>query len=105
MKIKKNEDRITKLLTNKPELRDDDMRLLANVWYQECNEQGFNTLKNTQEFLKYMSLGKLSNPSSIRRCRAKVQELNEHLRGATYETRQTKRKDNVATEIRGWNKP
>jgi len=104
MKIKKNEDRITNLLMKNKELRDDDMRLLANVWYQELNEQGFNTLKNAQEFLKYMSQGKLSNPSSVRRCRAKIQELQPNLRGESYSVRQTKRKENVSKEIKDWHR-
>jgi hypothetical protein len=87
MQIKKSKDRVEDAITNHPHLRDDDNKLIANIWYSELKEMKFNTLKNTMEFLKILSEGKLSNPESIRRCRAKLQEQHPHLRGNSYADR------------------
>jgi len=93
MKIKKSKDRVKEALINHPRLRDDDNRLLANIWYAELKEINFNVLKNTMEFLKVLSEGKLSNAESIRRCRAKLQELEPSLRGEMYEERHKEKKE------------
>tara|TARA_R110000787_G_scaffold16595_5_gene50051 strand:- start:1199 stop:1516 length:318 start_codon:yes stop_codon:yes gene_type:complete len=103
MKIKKHEKMIQSYLTNVPHLRDDDMKLLATIWNQELKGMEFNPLKNTMAFLQLLADGKLSNPSSIRRCRAKLQELHPELRGQRYLDRQKKQTEEVVSEIKGWN--
>lgn len=92
MQIKKSKNRVEDAITRHPHLRDDDNKLLANIWYRELKEMNFNPLKNTMEFLKILSQGKLSNAESVRRCRAKLQELHPHLRGKAYEERHKEKK-------------
>ena len=101
MKIKKSKDRVREALINHPHLRDDDNRLLANIWYSELKEMKFNVLKNTMEFLKILSEGKLSNAESVRRCRAKLQELEPGLRGEMYEERHKEKKE-VQDDLRNF---
>tara|TARA_R110002012_G_scaffold16116_5_gene62757 strand:- start:10740 stop:11054 length:315 start_codon:yes stop_codon:yes gene_type:complete len=88
MRIKKSKDIVEKLLKEQPHLRDDDNKLLASVWYIEIKQMklipehiyGFEVLSLIAEKM-------LSNAESIRRCRAKLQELNVNLRGKVYEQR------------------
>lgn len=103
MKIKKHEEMVRVYLTNIPRLRDNDMKLLATIWHQELKLMDFNPLKNTMDFLKLLADGKLSNPSSIRRCRAKLQELYPELRGKRYLDRKKNQTDEVIDEITHWN--
>tara|TARA_R110000823_G_scaffold315684_1_gene449682 strand:+ start:1558 stop:1863 length:306 start_codon:yes stop_codon:yes gene_type:complete len=84
MKIKSSKNRVQDALIRFPHLRDDDNKLLATIWYRELQQMKFNTLSNTLAFLKLLSEGKLSNAESIRRCRAKLQELHPNLRGNAY---------------------
>ena len=101
MKIKKSKDRVEDALTKHPRLRDDDNKLLANIWYAELKEMNFNTLRNTMEFLKILSQGKLSNAESVRRCRAKLQELHPQLRGNSYSDRHKEKKE-VQEDLRNF---
>lgn len=104
MKIKKHEKIIKDFLTAKPHLRDNDMKLLASVWWQEMRMLGLDMHSHSaHETLLLLSNGKLSNPSSIRRCRAKLQELHPELRGHRYKDRQKNQQTEVVSEIRHWN--
>ncbi|QDP56685.1 MAG: hypothetical protein Unbinned3205contig1001_20 [Prokaryotic dsDNA virus sp.] len=104
MKIKKHEKIIKDFLTAKPHLRDNDMKLLASVWWQEIRSKGLDLHSySAHETLELLANGKLSNPSSIRRCRAKLQELHPELRGNRYKDRQKNQRSEVATEIKHWN--
>lgn len=104
MKIKKHEAKVKDLLERRPRLRDSDMRLLANVWYFEMMQMDINPSKtDAYKMLDLISSNKLSNPSSIRRCRAKLQELHPELRGDKYASRQKVETEEVKSEIRSWN--
>lgn len=80
-------DKVIDLLTNKPHLRDDDLRLVANIWHSEI--PNINSL-TAFEFLKHYAEGRLTNSDYITRVRRKVQEENEFLRGELWEERHKK---------------
>ena len=104
MKIKKHEKLIKVFLTTLPHLRDDDMKLLASVWWQEMRMLGLDMDSHSaHDTLKLIADGKLSNPSSIRRCRAKLQEVHPELRGKRYLDRKKNQTTEVVSEIKGWN--
>jgi hypothetical protein len=82
MKIK---NEVKRILENVYHNRDDDYRLIANIWLKEMQEKNIDlTTINAYQFLKIFAEGKLTNPESIRRMRAKLQEEHEHLRGKKY---------------------
>tara|TARA_R100000664_G_scaffold8345_1_gene13799 strand:+ start:970 stop:1305 length:336 start_codon:yes stop_codon:yes gene_type:complete len=86
--IAKLNEKITKLLKEKPETRDNDQLLQALIWIKEFRKKyPKGTDDQLVKFLTIYSKRKLSNPSSIKRCRAKIQELNKDLRGKTYDKR------------------
>lgn len=76
-------EKVKNLLEKYPHLRDSDEKLTANVWYAES--QGVD---DKFKFLELYSSGRLTNAESIRRCRQKIQEEFEHLRGILYCKRQ-----------------
>lgn len=76
--------RVELLLKENPHLRDDDNKLIANIWYNEVPQ-----IKNASalDFLNIFASGKLTSPESIRRMRQKLQESNEEYRGTNYKIR------------------
>jgi hypothetical protein len=66
------------LLTNRPETRDCDIKLMSVIYRHLCKDKDFFT-----EF----EAKRLPSPETIRRWRAKHQEENENLRGASYGAR------------------
>jgi hypothetical protein len=71
--------RVKWLLQNHPHLRDDDNKLIANVWNNEIHREA-----TAIELLKWFAEGKLTSPDSITRVRRKLQEQNPNLRGVKY---------------------
>lgn len=86
-------DRVKKLLEQYPHLRDNDEKLIANIWYAESQH-----LVGKMQFLEYFAKGKLSNPESIRRSRQQLQEMYPLLRGKADKNRQD-RADEVRYEL------
>jgi len=85
--IKKLRPVVEVLLTKYPELRDNDNRLMLNVWSHQnkrMKEEDFSFRDFAVSFIE----GKYANPESIRRTRQKLQEENHDLRGNNYEKRQ-----------------
>lgn len=80
-------DKVINLLTKKPHLRDDDLKLVANVWHSEI--ENIHCL-SAYDFLKHYANGDLTNSDYITRVRRKVQEENENLRGHLWEERHKK---------------
>jgi hypothetical protein len=76
-------EKVKTLLEKYPHLRDSDEKLTANVWFYES--QGVD---DKFKFLELYASGKLTNAESIRRCRQKIQEECENLRGTLYCKRQ-----------------
>ena len=81
MNIVSQKDLITNLLLTQPELRDDDYKLIATIWEYEAVGSDIMT---AADFLNDFGKGKYTNPESIRRCRAKLQEEMPELRGEKY---------------------
>ena len=98
MKLK-CKDIVFNLLEKKPELRDCDIKLIQWVWRVE-EEQAFGTGVFLDEYkvsylFQLMRDKTLSHPSSIKRARAKLQELHIHLRGDAYNKRHKIQKDTL----------
>ena len=77
-------DRVTRLLTVKSDLRDNDRRLTCNIWWKSVSNPELLTFK---DFIVLYIKGKVPESDSITRCRRKVQEENEELRGKTWDLR------------------
>ena len=84
-------DEVEKMLLMYPSLRDNDERLMANIWYKFI---GDNTLTYTSGFnvLSMLSKGKLPSYESVSRCRRKIQQMNPELRGEKWTERQRRAK-------------
>jgi len=95
---------VESFLIRNDEIKDNDNVLLANIWFDELKRHGKNPQEmNAYKFLAYLAKGQLSNPVSIVRCRAKLQEEQEELRGKKYNERKNKLEKKVRTEIKNWN--
>ena len=92
--ISKLENRVRALLDARPALRDDDQRLVANVWWQALKTNGYDPdrLSGTG-LIQMFAENKLPNPDSITRARRKLQEMHVHLRGKKYDKRQSRQSD------------
>ncbi len=94
VEITKVKDRIAMLLKEHSHLRDSDSKLRANLWYNEIRKiEPFNQPENELIVLQICSLiaeDKLTDPESIRRTRAKLQEKYQELRGSNYKERHKK---------------
>jgi hypothetical protein len=83
-------------------LRDSDEKLIATIWKLELVKNKIDPKKITAfNFLQLFADGKLTNPESIRRSRAKIQENIPELRGVNYKDRQGKSYD-VQDELRNF---
>ena len=83
----KNE--VEKFLTKYPLLRDDDERLMANIWSSHI---GNLEDIDGKEILHMLANHKLPSYESISRCRRKIQEIKPELRGEKWAKRQTRAK-------------
>jgi hypothetical protein len=96
--IKKVEEIVTEILTNSEKARDNDELLCALVWRKQVGHR--IDYLTVLEFLQKMAAGKFHKAESIMRCRRKLQELHEDLRGKKYEKRRrnmSKVKDELKT--------
>jgi len=83
-------DLVLEMITKYPSLRDSDNKLTANIWNKELKlkKLDINTM-SASDLLSLVANDKLSSPVSIKRHRAKFQEVNASLRGNKYKERQT----------------
>lgn len=96
MKTSKIKDTVTKLLTIYPVLRDDDARLVVNVWNEQLLKRGINlNTEPANEILFIIASGSLNSSESITRCRRKLQEVNVDLRGAKWLERHEAEKETI----------
>ena len=77
-------DQVIKLLKKKSHLRDNDRRLTCNIWWKSVPNP---ELLMFEDFINLYIEGKIPESDSITRCRRKVQEEIEELRGETWERR------------------
>ena len=83
-KISNLVNRVTRLLTIESDLRDNDRRLTCNIWWKSVSNP---ELLMFEDFIKLYIDGKVPESDSITRCRRKVQEENEELRGESWDLR------------------
>lgn len=88
-------ERIRELLLTHPVLRDDDLRLIANMWGQEVDTHNLPLA----DFLRMFAGGAITSPESIRRVRQKLQETFPELRGKRWEERQKRHEEAIRHEI------
>lgn len=69
--------KVEEYLSKYKSLRDDDNRLMSNIWAEQSRSKG----RKLSEFLPMFANGELANPESIKRCRQKLQENNPQYRG------------------------
>lgn len=96
-------DEVEKFLTTHPTLRDNDEKLMANIWYNYIgtthpNANHESTKITANQLLKKLADGELPSYESISRCRRKLQEECPNLRGEKWYERH-KRADNIRREI------
>ena len=77
-------EEVERFLTKYPILRDNDERLMANIW---CSHIGNLEDVDGKEILHMLANHKLPSYESISRCRRKIQEKNPHLRGEKWNER------------------
>ena len=82
-------DEVEKFLTEYPVLRDDDEKLMANMWNKHL---GDITYVNGEDILKMLANHELPSYESISRCRRKLQEECPNLRGDKWYKRQERAK-------------
>lgn len=104
--IKGVKEIVEKLLSNSPHLRDDDLKLLANVYWQRISNGLFHKLtedqiKGIKLFLGEISKGNMPNYQSVSRCRRKLQQENPELRGKLYDKRH-EMEQSVKHELKFW---
>ena len=93
--MQKCKDIVFGLLENNPKLRDSDISLIQAVW-KEQSELGFYFEDKPIWYLfELMRDRKISSAESIRRSRAKLQELHVHLRGDMYNKRHKLQKETL----------
>lgn len=93
--MKKCKDIVFNLLESNPELRDCDVRLMKAVWKEQSELGYYFDDKPIWYLFDLMLQKKISSAESIRRSRAKLQELHVHLRGKMYDKRHKLQKDTL----------
>ena len=80
--ILSTKERVIPMLREKPQLRDCDEKLVANVWFNELKALKIDPSKITAlEFLRIYGEGKLTDAELIARSRRKAQEEIIEIRG------------------------
>jgi hypothetical protein len=74
--------RVKSILEVNKDARDCDRLLISIIWSEDsCN------IEDKKDFLDMLINGELTSPETIRRCRQRLQEENESLRGYKYKLR------------------
>ena len=81
---------VEKFLTKYPLLRDDDERLMANIWHSHI---GNLEDVDAKEILHMLANHELPSYESISRCRLKLQEECPNLRGEKWYKRHRRAKE------------
>ena len=89
-------DQVIKLLKKKSHLRDNDRRLTCNIWWKSVSNP---EILMFEDFINLYIKGDIPESDSITRCRRKVQEEIEELRGEAWERRH-RLEESVVSEIK-----
>jgi hypothetical protein len=85
----KTKEIIKQMMLDKPDLKDNDNKLIATYWFKELQRKNIYPETITAlDFLRKYADAELTNAETIRRMRAKLQEEHPELRGRAYEIRQ-----------------
>tara|TARA_R110002020_G_scaffold183360_6_gene379658 strand:- start:2061 stop:2381 length:321 start_codon:yes stop_codon:yes gene_type:complete len=100
--MKHLKSKITALLKQKPDTKENDLRLTAWIWYEQIQKLENKQIEDVSfmDFIRLFVNKKLAHPESVRRCRAKLQELTPELRGKNYINR-IKHTKNWIKELKG----
>lgn len=95
LKLKQTVDRVEYLLMNYPHLRDNDNRLVSNVWYNEAKDliDDDHLMEGAEKFLELLAQGKFTPSKSIERCARKLKEKNPDLQGKNHRIRKANEKE------------
>ena len=91
-------DEVEKFLTKHPVLRDDDRRLIVNLWTKRMGGSDVVDHLEPNEILKIIASPEMPSPESITRCRRKLQEKHPMLRGEIWYKRH-QRAENIRKGI------
>ena len=91
-------DEVEKFLTKYPVLRDDDRRLIVNLWTKRLGGQNIVNHLDPKEIMRLIASPQLPSPESITRCRRKLQEKHPMLRGEIWYKRH-QRAENIRKGI------
>ena len=96
----KTKEEIKRLLKKHPAYKNSDSRLMAHYWAEEITRKGMDIDKSTiRDFLKMFAQSQLTNPETIRRMRAKIQEESPEFRGEVYNSRKGIIQDKWRSEL------
>jgi hypothetical protein len=79
--------RVKSILETNKNTRDCDRTLLALIWTQDVKDLYIENGLDAPDFLRMLADGELTSSETIRRCRQRLQEENETLRGYKYKLR------------------
>jgi hypothetical protein len=85
------------LLTNNPTTRDDDRKLIVEVW--KLQKPDIMRIPGLQ-LIDFLLNKELAAPETIRRTRQKLQQHNPNLRGTSYKVRQEVEQPVVIEDLR-----
>lgn len=85
--ITKTKPIVKALLENYATLRDNDERLICNVWLADLARNGLNMKCEIEVFFNMFASGDITNADTITRVRRKLQEEHKHLRGKLWAVR------------------
>ena len=91
-------DEVEKFLTVYPILRDDDRRLIVNLWTKRMGGSDIVNHLSPNEVMKRIASPELPSSGSITRCRRKLQEKYPNLRGKVWYKRH-QRAENIRKGI------
>ena len=84
-KISHNMHVVRTYLEKIPKLRDNDRRLVGNIWCKNLGDNNINVKEiKAIDFIKLYVEGKVPSPHTISRCRRKLQEEDKTLRGESW---------------------
>ena len=91
-------DEVEKFLTEYPVLRDNDRRLIVNLWTKRMGGSEIVDHLDPNEVMRLIASPELPSSESITRCRRKIQEKYPNLRGEVWYKRH-QRAENIRKGI------
>ena len=100
--MERTKDRVTKLLTERPDLRDCKDLTLVAIWREDLNQMAIDPSQvSAEKFLLNLAFGNLTNQEAVGRMWRLVQERNPALRGEKWLHRHNNLEPKVRDKIKG----